>query len=103
MLAGGCDASLVQTIVRTAVIADPVSSETIVETAVGLLPTQAREIVAAAGDALRQSPPSRLDLSVQPNGADGSQPTMQHEPTPMTHPASPSQSTSTTHPASPFR
>jgi hypothetical protein len=103
ILANGCDASLVQAIVRTAVIADPVSSETIVETAVSLAPTQAREIVAAAGDALRQSPPSRLDLSVQPNGTDLSHPTTQQQPTPMSHPASPYQSTSTTNPASPFQ
>jgi hypothetical protein len=91
MLAGGCDASLVQAIVRTAVIANPVSSETIVETAVGLAPTQAREIIAAAGDALRQSPSNALDLSVQPGSTDVSDPTIQQQPTSSSNPASPFQ------------
>jgi hypothetical protein len=103
MLAGGCDARLVQAIVRSAVIANPASSETIVETAVGLAPTQAREIVAAAGDALRHSPSNPLDLSSRPGSADVWDPVMQQHPTSSSTSAIPFQSTTTTPPASPFQ
>lgn len=89
LLEDGCEGSLVQSIVRNAVIAAPASSEIIVEKAVVLAPKQAREIVSAAGDGLRQSSSRAPAVPTHPGDAGVSEPTTQQQPTPGSNPSSP--------------